>query len=344
MTQLQTWIDQLENNTNQPSLKAEFQVVTPMFIGDGAQSASSIRPPSIKGALRFWWRALNWSRCLQETDSETKALNQLHDEEAAIFGLAAKQDKKGEQQGGQGLFTLKVSQPDKLPKVNNWPANGNSPCGFIGFGLWGTNTSKQREAIAEGVNFTVELIFKKDVTDTVLAQLKEALIVFGLLGSLGSRARRGFGSVSITSINDESLQFSSLDEYRSVLDKYLPKDQSNNKSYPAFTAWTVHSSVYSYGSKNEARQALQILNASYKEARSVLSIEKKAYFGLPLADHDTKNRRSSPFIMHIHPIGGAFQALVSFLPANFHDKHRSDNSEFAKTLNTFISASQEQVL
>ncbi len=40
-------------------ITATYRVVTPMFIGDADQKATSLRPPSIKGALRFWWRALN---------------------------------------------------------------------------------------------------------------------------------------------------------------------------------------------------------------------------------------------------------------------------------------------
>jgi hypothetical protein len=42
------------------TLQATYRIVTPMFIGDAEQKATDLRPPSIKGALRFWWRALNW--------------------------------------------------------------------------------------------------------------------------------------------------------------------------------------------------------------------------------------------------------------------------------------------
>jgi CRISPR-associated protein Cmr1 len=44
---------------------ARFQIVTPMFLGGAGQKAEGIRPPSVKGALRFWWRALNWGRFRQ---------------------------------------------------------------------------------------------------------------------------------------------------------------------------------------------------------------------------------------------------------------------------------------
>ena len=48
-------------------ITASLEIVTPMFLGGAATTevADAIRPPSIKGALRFWWRALNWSRVYQ---------------------------------------------------------------------------------------------------------------------------------------------------------------------------------------------------------------------------------------------------------------------------------------
>ena len=44
-----------------------YRIVTPMFLGGENQQADAtqFRNASFKGALRFWWRALNWGRCLQ---------------------------------------------------------------------------------------------------------------------------------------------------------------------------------------------------------------------------------------------------------------------------------------
>lgn len=41
-------------------ITATYRIVTPMFVGDANQQATEISPQSVKGALRFWWRALNW--------------------------------------------------------------------------------------------------------------------------------------------------------------------------------------------------------------------------------------------------------------------------------------------
>ncbi len=52
-------------------INATYRIVTPMFIGNAEQKADSVRPPAIKGALRFWWRALNWGRWLRIGGADT---------------------------------------------------------------------------------------------------------------------------------------------------------------------------------------------------------------------------------------------------------------------------------
>jgi hypothetical protein len=60
------------------SIEASFRIVTPMFIGGADQTpADGIRPPSVKGALRFWWRALNWGRIREQTSCDEVALQLL---------------------------------------------------------------------------------------------------------------------------------------------------------------------------------------------------------------------------------------------------------------------------
>src|SRR5438067_992377 len=59
------------------SITFNCEIITPMFCGNATQDAE-LRPSAIKGALRFWWRAM------QNTTDVAK----LREEEAAIFGSA----------------------------------------------------------------------------------------------------------------------------------------------------------------------------------------------------------------------------------------------------------------
>ncbi|MEZ5448805.1 MAG: type III-B CRISPR module RAMP protein Cmr1 [Thiolinea sp.] len=70
-------------------ITATYRITTPMFIGDADQQASTISPAAFKGALRFWWRALNWGRIRTVKANDAEALRQLHQEESDLFGSAA---------------------------------------------------------------------------------------------------------------------------------------------------------------------------------------------------------------------------------------------------------------
>ncbi|MCD6398523.1 MAG: type III-B CRISPR module RAMP protein Cmr1, partial [Candidatus Aenigmarchaeota archaeon] len=52
------------------------EVVTPMFLAGADGKTPELRPPSIKGALRFWWRATNGHL----------PIDKLKEKEAKIFG------------------------------------------------------------------------------------------------------------------------------------------------------------------------------------------------------------------------------------------------------------------
>ena len=174
------------------TIEATYRIVTPMFIGGADQSPSDgIRPPSVKGALRFWWRALNWSRVRGQADNEEKALKLLHQEEANLFGQAATDDKK-DGGNGQSLFLLRVFSEHK--DGTSAASEGNKY--MLGQGLINARGEYQRSSILDG-SFNVKLLFRPGADQDKQYQIAIALFAWGLLGGLGSRSRRGIGSVAI---------------------------------------------------------------------------------------------------------------------------------------------------
>ncbi|MHB8474078.1 MAG: type III-B CRISPR module RAMP protein Cmr1 [Gammaproteobacteria bacterium] len=165
------------------TLEATFRIVTPMFIGGADQSPSDgIRPPSVKGALRFWWRALNWGVFRQKQGSDdASALQALHDEEVRLFGGSA-------EQGGQGVFLLSVRHEAVSP-ISSIIQPFTGKAYLAGMGLGGPTVLPTEK------NFVISLRFRPRITQTVIQNIEEAVRVFGLVGGLGSRSRRGFGSV-----------------------------------------------------------------------------------------------------------------------------------------------------
>jgi CRISPR-associated protein Cmr1 len=71
------------------TITATFRIVTPMFISGADQSTAEIRAPSIKGVLRFWWRALNWHRFANgQNNNQRESLLRLRRDESLLFGTA----------------------------------------------------------------------------------------------------------------------------------------------------------------------------------------------------------------------------------------------------------------
>lgn len=189
------------------TLEATFRIVTPMFIGGADQTPSDgIRPPSVKGALRFWWRALNWGQIRAQASSDESALKALHAEEVQLFGGSA-------EQGGQGKFLLSVGAENLTCKdMTHVHKNfkDHDAARYLGYGLMEASPSNKKNTQAgqltrgcfdEDQRFTVKMLFRGHVETSI----QEAVIAFGLLGGLGSRARHGMGSVSLESLSrDES--------------------------------------------------------------------------------------------------------------------------------------------
>lgn len=312
---------------------AEFRIVTPMFIGGADQSPSDgIRPPSIKGALRFWWRALNWGRFRQPAGTtDESALKALHAKEARLFGLAAKTVDK-EQIGGQGLFLMEIA---KQPSINttsiiaDWPTN-NTGAGYMAYGILASNGGNSgipqphRQGIKEFQDFTVRLCFRPGITQDDKDSILAALNAWSLFGGLGSRSRRGMGSV--TRLLDAQEKLLTRTEYEQQVKDVLAVIPSIPLS--PYTAISKESRFRVLAEGNDARSVMNQAGQKYREFRgqsSSLRGNVKIPFGLPLQNADEQNRRSSPLLFHVHALANnRFVASVLYLPSSqFHPNYPS---------------------
>ncbi|WP_028490535.1 type III-B CRISPR module RAMP protein Cmr1 [Thiothrix lacustris] len=306
-------------------IKATYRIVTPMFIGDAEQKASGISPASVKGALRFWWRALNWGQIRAEIQSDTAALQRLHREESALFGTSA-------DNGKAARFTLRVNTNSlKFAHATDWPHSGNDPSGYLGIGLWESgnrardNFQPHREYITENQTFGVELLCLPDVSAESQQQLRDALTAWGLLGGLGSRARRAFGAIAIESLDSTSLKFAAVTDYQAAVSKLFSSYRLATIKQAPFTS-LCKETQFSISAKiaSNARSAHAILGQTFKDYRgqpSDLRGSKKRVFGMPYAGGtalEGNARRASPLLFHVHPVGSQFVGATLFLPAEFH--------------------------
>jgi CRISPR-associated protein Cmr1 len=320
-------------------LEAQYQIVTPMFIGGAHQTDEpEIRPPSIKGALRFWWRALQWGSCLKGNGGHIgRALKELYQKEADLFGAAAIENRFG-----QGMCQIKLKQVQPQGIEKDWPRNNDAGAGFLGYGLDGTqNNPQHRQAIRQG-KFTVCVTLKSGIQAEQIQQIHHALLAWGLLGGLGSRSRRGFGSVAIQKLDEQAFAFNRAETYFEAI-KTLIDGVELAPSMPIYTAFNSSLRIAKAGQGQDPRRLMDKLGGQYREARKQAGKGlAKLPYGLPLAGNrgasDEKNRRSSPLLMHIHPAGTEYVAVATLIPAHFHPAYspEGDQIEFYRPIQAFM--------
>ena len=160
------------------------KTVTPI-LGGAAQTRTCdevdvIRTPTIRGHLRFWWRALHSHRF-------THNLQALYDEESRIWGRAGEDDN-----GGRSQVELRV----EVSKKSESDSSNIAPNGQGAYALWparGTQTQIPAPRRSPGLEFRVTVT----APSADVAQVRDAVRLWILFGGYGSRTRRGLGALTV---------------------------------------------------------------------------------------------------------------------------------------------------
>lgn len=175
-------------------MNAEFEVLTPMFLG-GAHGEAELRPPSFRGLLRFWLRAVD---------------PQFRKWEPRLFGGTA-------QGSGQSAVLVRLDQVqafkpltwDQLQvrqfNVGRERATRNGLI-YLGYPFQMSGRGPKRTAVPPGHRFTLRFLLPRIGKDTPVEdsenlrrRLVAAIWLLGHFGSAGTRARRGFGGLALRS-------------------------------------------------------------------------------------------------------------------------------------------------
>lgn len=163
-------------------LEVEYDIVTPMFSGGAKPDRPEFRASSFKGVLRFWWRALAWSRLGRD-------LRKIHQEEEKLFGGPSK---------GQSRVRVQISS-EVGRFQQDWREFWTPGRAYLGYGIVASGANQRiREALRPG-GVTVR-VGTHGLMDDEMDSLLDALEVVGLLGGMGARSRRGFGSLALRAI------------------------------------------------------------------------------------------------------------------------------------------------
>jgi CRISPR-associated protein Cmr1 len=184
----------------------KYRLVTPLF-GGGVMPRENdpsklIRETSIRGQLRFWWRAMRASGTIEEMKAR----------EDEIFG-------GGGENARQSKLLVKVRitnvgnekeifrQEGKRTKaIDEW-----AKIAYAAFALQ-PSREEQRvmpKKVRENVEFEMELSFPEDLRSEVEA----ALWAWETFGGIGGRTRRGFGAIELLQIEENGKQ-RSVKKYR----------------------------------------------------------------------------------------------------------------------------------
>ena len=169
---------------------------TPAFLGNAEQQAQWRTPP-FKALLRQWWRVVK----APDVDYDHHQLRLL---ESTLFGSAADCPDAG--RSGRSQVQLRLSSWDmgrmaELPRMatqqhDEVKRNGQVvPVGtavYLGFGP--VTTTAMRPAIAPD---TPAVTFKLRCPTSETSTLRKAMQLAAWFGSMGSRARNGWGSLHI---------------------------------------------------------------------------------------------------------------------------------------------------
>ncbi|MBA2660918.1 MAG: type III-B CRISPR module RAMP protein Cmr1 [Bradymonadaceae bacterium] len=174
-------------------LSVELQVVTPI-LGGGFQTRTIddvdfIRTATIRGHLRFWWRAL--------FAHQYPTAKKLYEQESKLWGEAASED------GGRSAVELQVKIINTPADVDTsdinlsrtdgayalWPARGDAK---------GNSPAPRRKS---GTRFKLTVLGP----DKSESELRDVIRAWILFGGYGSRTRRGLGSLIVTNDRDSWL-------------------------------------------------------------------------------------------------------------------------------------------
>jgi len=315
--------------TNQKILNTyelKCKIITPLFMG-GAKFNSELRTQSINGILRWWFRV---------------AGGNIEDEKR-LFGWAS-------DQSNQGLVRLFIKEIIPSNKKFSWDEFNKYQ--YTGFNYLGFSLKMQkRNPLPEDTEFILRISFHPRATEKDEKKFFATLWLAFNLGNFGSRSRRGFGSIKITSINNYNindlygLSFNPTQNLKDWINQNLDKIKFLINGNPQRNIPYIFENfeIYNFKSDNSFYRLLNDFGYHYSNFRKGESLNRKIVFGLPIMSNrkyreytEYRNlRRASTLFLKILEIPKNNYTLILILtkPNNknnfiFHPKINSQKIEW----------------
>lgn len=199
---------------SEQEITKELTFITPALLAGADQNAPEIRAPSIRGALRWWFRVLAGGRDVREEEEEL--FGGVHGSDGPVASaISVRVETPRIVKGSEPLYR------DEKKREGGVPRN-ESAMNYITYFAWASgkkkdkgedkkkdaNKDKDRDKeddtrrtdpfhyIGEGSTFTLKIRAVRPVRPELWARLEEAVKAFVWVGALGLRATRGFGRLA----------------------------------------------------------------------------------------------------------------------------------------------------
>lgn len=184
------------------------KLVTPAFISGSAQDDPGdceMRSASLRGQLRWWWRAMHAGHVDVATLRMMEATVWGSAQSAGAVGMRLS-ELPGPAQQARHFSKQDVAREAKLP-----PSPNRKTCQGLAYGAYGMDDGKLRHYLPASGEWDVSLVARAGYwpsdappreaqrvdADLLLRQARMALRLLCCFGAIGSKERHGFGSLQL---------------------------------------------------------------------------------------------------------------------------------------------------
>ena len=306
-----------------------YKVITPLW-GGGVEAnindpVTLIRGSSIRGHLRFWWRALRGN-------SDDSTISEMRDKENSIWGstkvpsqvkISVNVTNTGTSFQPESILLPTHPRYKKITDVGDM----NSKDAYVTFPLRLTNDDRRAgklpASFTENVQFSVEFEYPESIRDEV----ESALWAWQTFGGIGARTRRGMGAIECIQIDDSQQRPQSANDFQKSVNANLEK-WIELGDFPAGVPHLRRDLNYKLtGRQNDATgiEALRKIIGKYKDFRQSRPGRGRSHW--PEPDMIRASFGGRIFRHPIaHPVQGKAPRAVFGLPMIIHFKTYKDGS------------------
>lgn len=263
-----------------PSLSIKLKTVSPLFLSGADKDQPELRAASVRGQLRYWFRAIMGTRIVE--------LSKIWEREQNVFGSTEK----------SSVVSIRVY------------GRPSEPTGEFLLPHRSERRSPQK-AIAENSPFQLHLCTPPGIE--IPQEAFVSLKIWLLLGGLGKRSRRMMGALSATNFWEPALEEPQtfITECKKTISTFAPDPEKLSRLYnqnlPSFPTLHPNHSRIVIG-KKDFHSAQEANIALFSILRSNEFRQHEWVFG-----HAMQGRRASPLIAQVRKIGRAYYPVLTIM-------------------------------